>query len=154
MRVRQLMSGEVRSTRAEQALSEAAAVMLEQGFSGLPVVDEEERLIGVVTELHIIRSCTPAYLLDMRDFDFLPGDIGVLERVAKDFGRRNVGEVMTAEGLFTVEEDDAAAEVGVEMVKHGFTLVPVVREGKLVGVVTRADIVRALVQLAEERPAS
>lgn len=154
MRVRELMSGDVRSVRAEQVLREAAAVMLERGFSGLPVVDEQQLLVGVVTELDIIRSSVPAYLLDMRDFDFLHGDVGVLERVAKDFGQRRVGEIMTAEGLFTVEEDDAVAEIALEMVQHGYTLVPVVREDKLVGVVTRADIVRALLELTEELPAS
>jgi CBS domain-containing protein len=150
MRVNELMSAEVLSVRPEQTLPEAVALMLQHGVSGLPVVDDEGRLVGVVTELDAIKSCVPPYMLQMRDYDFLHGDLGVLHRASRTFGERTVGEAMTDADLLTVEEEDAASEVALEMVQHGYTLVPVVREGMVVGVVTRADLVRAISRLSQE----
>ena len=148
MRVRDVMTTNVRAARPDMTVREAATIMADQGFSALPVVDDQQRLLGILTELDIIQDCIPPYLQEQElDLDVLPPDYDVMAPMAARLGERRVSEVMTAEGLFTVEEDDAVIEVAVEMQRHGFTRVPVQREGRLVGIVTRSDIVRGLLHL-------
>ena len=138
MRVVDLMASDVISVLRETSLREAARLMVEKGISGLPVTDEEGTLVGVVSEGDFLRKEVDRGDLMGR------GLLGVL------FDNRNslaeaetVGEVM-AVTVFTVSPDATLVEAARTMTTHGVKRLPVVtREGKLVGVISRRDVVAA-----------
>ena len=138
MRVVDLMASDVISVRRETTLRDAARLMVEKGISGLPVTDEDGTLVGVVSEGDFLRKEVDRGDLMGR------GLLGVLFDNRDSLAEaENVGEVM-AENLFTVSPDATLVEAARTMTTHGVKRLPVVtREGKLVGVISRRDIVAA-----------
>lgn len=124
-------------------LGQAVRLMLERGISGLPVVDAAGKPVGILTEGDLLRRTElgterhrPAWMQFVRG----PG------REAADYVRthaRKVDEVMTRD-LVTAEADAPLESVVSLMEKHGIKRVPVVRDGRLVGLVSRADLLRQL----------
>jgi CBS-domain-containing membrane protein len=128
--------------------------MIENRISGLPVVDAAGRLVGMVTEGDFLRRTeTGTEIRRPRWLQFLlsPG------RLADEYVRthaRKVGEVMTPD-VAAVTEDTLVDEIVRLMERSRIKRVPVLRDGRLVGIVSRADLVRALAGLlAEAAPAS
>jgi len=149
MQVRDVMTPSVISINAESTVLQAARTMLENHISGLPVVDREGALIGMVTEGDFLRRGElgterrrPKWL------QFLVGPGQLAKEYAQSSGRK-VGEVMTADPL-TVNEDDLLESVVELMERRRIKRVPVMRDGKMVGIVSRANLVHALVSLARE----
>ncbi len=144
MRVADVMTTEVVTVRPETSLKEVAQVLSTCGISGAPVVDSDGRVLGVVSEADILvkerRPRTETWL------DRL------LNRSSGDpkAAARTVGEAMTwpAETIEASRRVDAAAA---RMLDRQVNRLPVVdTEGRLVGIVTRADLVRAFVQTDEQ----
>lgn len=138
MRVVDLMASEVISVHRETSLRDAARLMVEKGISGLPVTDEDGSLVGVISEGDFLRKEVDRGDLMGR------GLLGVLFDSRDSLAEaENVGEVM-AENLFTVSPDATLVEAARTMTTHGVKRLPVVtREGKLVGVISRRDVVAA-----------
>jgi CBS domain-containing protein len=138
MRVVDLMASEVISVHRETSLRDAARLMVEKGISGLPVTDEDGNLVGVISEGDFLRKEVDRGDLMGR------GLLGVLFDSRDSLAEaENVGEVM-AENLFTVSPDATLVEAARTMTTHGVKRLPVVtREGKLVGVISRRDVVAA-----------
>jgi len=138
MRVVDLMASDVISVRRETTLRDAARLMVEKGISGLPVTDEEGTLVGVVSEGDFLRKEVDRGDLMGR------GLLGVLFDNRDSLAEaETVGEVM-AENLFTVSPDATLVEAARTMTTHAVKRLPVVtREGKLVGVISRRDVVSA-----------
>jgi CBS domain-containing protein len=149
-----LMTCDVATVHPEQTLLEAVKLMASRRVSGLPVVDEESRVIGMLTEGDLVRwhegySEREARWLDMLadGFELAPAFVeGIREQ------HRSVKRVMTP-GATTVTEDMPAREIARLMQAKDIKRVPVVRNGKLIGIVARSDLVRALAQALEEKPA-
>jgi len=145
MNVADVMTKEVISVTPETTIAEAAGLMLAHRISGLPVVDEAGAVVGVVSEGDLLRrSETGTERRHSRWFEFLitPG------RLAEDYSRANarkVGEVMTAE-VVAVAPGDSLAEVVRLMEHHRIRRLPVIEGGRLAGIVSRANMVRALLQ--------
>jgi CBS domain-containing protein len=146
------MTRKVITVKADASIRDAAHLMLQQHVSGLPVVDEAGRLIGIVSEGDFIRRSeigtqTPR----IRWLDFLMGP----GRSAVDFVHehgRKVSEIMTQDDLCTATEDMPLEEVVRLMGRRNVKRVPVVREDALVGIVTRSDLLRAVASLARDVP--
>jgi len=138
VRVVDLMTSDVISVRGETTLRDAARLMVEKGISGLPVTDEDGTLVGIVTEGDFLRKEVDRGDLMGR------GLLGVLFDNRDSLAEaETVGEVM-AENLFTVSPDATLVEAARTMTTHGVKRLPVVtREGKLVGVISRRDVVAA-----------
>lgn len=137
MRVVDLMASDVISVRRETTLRDAARLMVEKGISGLPVTDDDGQLVGVISEGDFLRKEVDRGDLMGR------GLLGVLFDRDSLAEAENVGEVM-AENLFTVSPDATLVEAARTMTTHAVKRLPVVtREGKLVGVISRRDIVAA-----------
>lgn len=114
-------------------LREAAQQMVRAGVGGLPVVDEEERLVGMLSERELM-----SHLLS----NYLQG--GGRSPPAPPKARRTVRDVMTRQVL-CVSPEQPLAEVASLMTNKDIDRVPVVKEGRLVGLLTRGDIVRKLI---------
>jgi len=148
MRARDLMTTNLVTIPPTTPLQVVAATLAERGFSGVPVVDADGRLLGLVTEGDLIRRLAapedkPRSWL--RDF-FAPAG-----RQAAQFARthgRTAQDAMTT-ALVTAEEDTPVERIAKVMEERGIRRVPVVRDGRLVGIVSRADLIRALLSPPE-----
>lgn len=141
MKLRDLMTTTVITIGPEASLKEAARRMVEAGISGLPVTDDSGALIGMITEADFVKSesgrraAKRARLLRwLTSQDEVPDD------------RLAVSDVMTTE-VVTLGPDADHAEAARVMRKAGIKRIPVLDgSGKLVGLVSRSDILRAFVR--------
>lgn len=133
--VRDLMTESPRTTSPETPLRDAAREMLNLGVSALPVVDADGRLLGLLSERELMRHLMSTALLSGSSGRFTPPGAQ---------GRRTVRDVMTRQVL-CVAPEQSVAEVASLMTNKDVERVPVVREGQLVGFLTRGDIVRKLI---------
>ncbi len=133
--VRDVMSDRPLTVSADEPLREVARTLVRTGLGALPVVDEEHRVIGMVSEREVIR-----FLLHVQAFT------GPDARVAAPLaaGGKTVRDVMSRQVL-CVAPEQPIAEVASLMSNKDVDRVPVVREGRLVGFLTRGDIVRKLI---------
>jgi CBS domain-containing protein len=145
MKVRDAMSPSVVTVRPDASILEASELMLKHDIGGLPVVDRRGRLVGIVTERDFLR---PAHrgtgYRRPRWLQVLIGEAKVSEDHEQATNRK-VAEVMT-ENPITVGDETPLEEVVSLMDRHDFSRLPVLRDGKLVGIVARADLLRALVR--------
>ncbi len=125
MKVGEVMSRRVVAATPHATCQDLAKKMLSGFFSGLPVVDEQQRVIGIVTEFDILK---------------------VLQSHKKsDLCSATAEEIMSKEPV-CINEDAEVDEAIRLMRERRFIRLPVVRDGKLVGVISRGDILRAYVQ--------
>ena len=130
--VRDIMTERPRSITADVLARDAAREMVRWRLGGLPVVDAEMRVIGILTERDLLRHLLTNYLGDTASTK-TPIPSG---RVVRDVMNRQV---------LCVSAEQPLAEVAALMANKEVDRVPVVRDGKLVGFLTRGDIVRKLI---------
>jgi CBS domain-containing protein len=148
-----LMTRDVAVVHPDTSLLEAVRLMAQRRISGVPVVDGAGKIVGILSEGDLVRwhegySERQARWLDMlaEGFQLAPGFLeGVREQ------NRKVKTIMSP-GVVTVTEDTLARDVAHLMYQKRIKRVPVVRDGKLVGIVARSDLVRALATKLAEKP--
>ncbi len=126
---------------------ETLKVLLESKVPGVPVVDEEELLIGFVTDGHLLGSAMPDYLKIMEDVSFVSeaGDEWIDYFAGS--ADKPVGEIMTTE-VASVELKDSEIVAAHKMVHDGASSVVVTDQGKVVGIVNRLDLYSAIIEAA------
>lgn len=145
MKAAEIMTRQPISVTPDETIVAAAQLMLQHRVSGLPVTDADGAVVGIVTEGDLLRrSETGTEHHRARWLEFLLGP-GRLAGDYVDTHARKVGEVMSSD-IVSVEPEDALESVVSLMEKRRIKRVPVVDKGRLVGIVSRADLVRALVQ--------
>jgi CBS domain-containing protein len=153
MQVRDVMTRNVISVKADESILSAARLMLQNRISGLPVLDASGALVGIVTEGDFLRRGELGTTKRRpRWVEFLLGPGKLAEEYVHQSGRK-VFDVMTRDPR-TVSEDDTLETVVAQMERHRVKRLPVVRQGKLVGIISRANLLHALASLAREAPAS
>ena len=152
MQVRDVMTRNVICVAANESVVNAARIMLQNRISGLPVVDADSALVGVVTEGDFLRRGElgtqrrrPKWL------EFLLGPGRMAAEYVHASGRK-VEDVMTSEPA-TVAEDDTLSTVVQLMECRRIKRLPVLRDGKIIGIVSRANLMHALVSLARDTAA-
>lgn len=152
MQVRDVMTRNVISVLADETILKAVQLMLQNRISGLPVIDSLGNLVGIVTEGDFLRRREigtqrqrPKWL------EFLIGPGRLAAEYVHASGRR-VDEVMTPDPD-TVTEDDSLEAVVELMERRRIKRLPVLRDGRLVGIVSRANLMHALAALAHYIPA-
>jgi len=151
MRAHQIMTRPVITVTPETSILEAAKTMLRRHVSGLPVVDAAGKLVGIVSEgdfIHRGEIGTPR-----RRSWFMRFILGPVQ-AATDFVREHgskIAEIMTADPL-TIAEDTPLERIVELMEKHGVKRLPVTRDDKLVGIVSRANLLQAVASLARQVP--
>lgn len=138
--VKAVMTEKVIAVRQDTEIKEAARLLSENRISGMPVIDENERVIGVVSEADILASAGIKRESKIRDIlRHLTGETVISSRR----GTR-VGEIMSSPAI-TVGPDEDIRETGRILEEKRIKRLPVVdREGKLIGIISRADIIRAI----------
>jgi CBS domain-containing protein len=133
--VRDVMTDHPRTVPADTPLKEAARMLVRTGLGALPVVDDERHVLGMVSEREVIR-----HLLSTQVFT----GVDVRNAIAPGTATRSVRDVMSRQ-VMCVAPEQPIAEVASLMSNKDVDRVPVVREGRLVGFLTRGDIVRKLI---------
>jgi len=148
MLAREIMSREVISISPEEKVDEAARILVENKISGLPVVDANNHVVGIITEKDLIIRASelkvPFYITLFDGIIFLENPIRFNNDVKKYIATQ-VKDAMTRK-VFVVEEDTPVSEIVEIMQKRAINRVPVVRNDKLVGIITRNDILKSLVK--------
>jgi CBS domain-containing protein len=143
MKIQDVMARDVTTVAPGTSLKEVATVLAGRGISGLPVVAESGEVVGVVSEGDILmkerapapkRGGVMGWLLE-------PSDAGASAKL----DARTAGEAMTSPAI-TVDPGESVPRAAALMVERGVNRLPVVEDGKLVGIVTRADLVKAFVR--------
>lgn len=128
-------------------IEQAARLLLEHKFSGLPVVDEENRVVGIISEGDLVireqEVKAPAFSEVLGGVIFLESQKRFFEELKKTIAL-TVDQLMSRK-VFTVDEEATLEQIAKLMSKHEVNRVPVVdADNKLVGIVTRQDIIRQL----------
>jgi CBS domain-containing protein len=148
MKARDVMTKPVIAIGADASVMEAARLMLENRISGLPVVDAAGKLVGMVTEGDFLRRIeTGTERRHSRFAEFFIGPGQLADEYVHTSGR-TVNEVMTPK-VHAVAEDAPLEDVVRLMECHGIKRVPVLRGKELAGIVTRANLVSALLRTAK-----
>jgi CBS domain-containing protein len=133
--VRDVMSEQPRTVPAETPLKEAARLLVRNGLGALPVVDGDGHELGMVSEREVIRHLLSTQALGGADLRATPPPGQAMRRVRDVMSRQ----------VMCVAPEQPIAEVASLMSNKDVDRVPVVREGRLVGFLTRGDIVRKLI---------
>jgi CBS domain-containing protein len=151
MKAKDVMTRNVISIAPDASVFEALRLMLQHKISGLPVVDRAGSVVGIVTEGDFLRRAeTGTERKRPRWLELIVGP----GRLARDYVRshaRRVDEVMTY-NVETVTEDAQLGDIVALMERHRIKRIPVVRAGQVVGIVSRANLLRALASVAAEIP--
>ena len=150
MNAGEVMSRNPIAVPAEAGLAEALQLMFDHHISGLPVVDGKAGLVGILTEGDLLRRSEIGTAGQRsRWLDLL-----ITGRLANEYVRthtRRVDDIMTRD-VVSVAEDTPLSVVVRLMERHRIKRVPVVRDGALIGIVSRADLLRAIRRLLVTEP--
>jgi CBS domain-containing protein len=143
MKARDIMSTKVVTVSPSTSVRDIAGLMVEKHVSGLPVLNDNGTLVGVVSEGDLLRRPEIGTQKHRRRWvSFFSG----VDSQAREFTKSHAlraGDVMTKQVIHVSEETPLGDVVGL-MEKHNIKRLPVLSDGKLVGIVSRADLLRAL----------
>lgn len=151
MRAADVMMSEVITVGEDASVQEAARLMAEHSISAVPVVDRDKRVVGMVSEgdlLHRAETGTErrrSWWLDM---------VASANQLAGEYVKSHSGcvkDVMTRD-VISVTEETGVADIAILLETNRIKRVPVLLDGRLVGIVSRANLVRALAMTINERP--
>jgi CBS domain-containing protein len=149
MKTTDIMTRNVVAVQPATTILQAAQLMLQHRISGLPVVDRDGHLIGIVTEGDFLRRVeTGTQRQRPRWLEFLIGPGRLAEEYVRSSSRK-VEDVMTR-SVHTIKEDTSLSDAVELMERHRIKRLPVLRDDKLVGIVSRANLLHALASLAGE----
>jgi CBS domain-containing protein len=142
--IREVMTREVATLRPDQPITEAADALAAGGYGAMPVVDADGRFVGLLRDEDLIASearvHVPTYLMLLGTSVPVPGTMRRFEHEIHKIAGSTVAEVM--DDPLTVSSDATLEDVATLMHEREITHVPVVDDGRVVGIVARSDIVR------------
>ena len=153
MKVSDIMTTEVVTVKRETSVNQVAQVMGARDISGVPVVDEANHVVGIITELDLIVRNTRLEMprfIEVMDWGRIPLERPrhAQERLRHMLGTQAV-DIMT-EKVVTIHPDAPVEDLAELMVKRRVNPVPVVdAAGKLIGIVSRADLVDMMAEQIE-----
>src|SRR6516165_4248713 len=153
MRAMDVMTTGVITVDPDTSVQAIATLLSERGISGVPVVDAADRLLGIVSEgdlLHRVETGTERLTRRRRSWwlDTIASDQELARDYVKSHGR-TAKDVMTREVISVTDTTDLT-EIAMLLETKRIKRVPVLREGKLVGIVSRANLVRALAMITSD----
>jgi CBS-domain-containing membrane protein len=151
LKVKDIMTREVITVSPETEIVQATKLLLENRINGVPVMDETGKLVGILCQSDLIAQQKKLPIPSF--FTLLNGLIPLiskkqLEKQVQKIAAITVAQAMTPNPV-TVQPDINIEEVAALMVDRNFHTIPVVDEGKLVGIVGKEDMLRALLPRVE-----
>src|SRR6185369_16295563 len=149
MKAQDVMTRDVISIGPDATVLQAARLMLQHHISGLPVIDNGGNLVGVVSEADFLRRHeTKTERKRARWLEFLIGPGRMAAEYSHTHGNK-VSEVMTAD-VKSVNHDDALEDIVEVMERNRIKRVPVLCGSEVVGIITRSNLMHAMVSLARK----
>jgi len=145
MNAADVMTTGAATVRPDTPLAQALMLLVEHRISGLPVVDANELLVGLISESDFLR---PKEGRKPRLLEFLAND-GT--RAASELAALKVEDLMTTNAI-SVAVDTPVDEIVELMNRHAVRRLPVATEGKVVGIVSRSNLIQALLRRAQATP--
>lgn len=146
MLVKELMTTKIITVRPEATIEQVADVLHQYRFTGVPVVDEKGRLLGVIMERDFITADSklylPTYVKMLKDLDFVQNDKKHLSKEAQSLINATAADVMNS-NIVTASAEDTMEHVAELFATKRVNPIPVVDAGfKLVGVISRSDLIK------------
>lgn len=147
MKIKDVMSKSVVSITPNIGIRQIYKIFCEKEFGGLPVVNKENKIVGIVTKSELLAVILPDYFGMIENFLFID-DFGALDKELEDLPELSLflAEDLMIRDVATIDADASLLKAPVLMHKHNIRHIPVVKEEKLVGIITRSDILKALME--------
>ena len=146
MKTQDIMTREVATVRPETSVREIAALMMEKNISGVPVVSDDGAIVGIVSEGDLLRRAEVGTERKQKWwFQFFVDSDAAAREYAKAHGL-SARDVMSRY-VISVRDDADLSDVAEILDSHRIKRVPVLHDGRLVGIISRRDLVRALSQV-------
>lgn len=147
IKVRDAMTPDPITVLPETPVTDVARVMIKNGIGGVPVVNKEGDLLGIITESDLIVQDTdvkfPSFVHFLDGYVFVPGSIHRFEEKFLKAVAATAEDLMTAD-IITVDAEDPVEDTATLMSKKRLKRFPVISEGQLVGIITMRDIVKLI----------
>jgi CBS domain-containing protein len=151
MKAMDVMVRDVVTVKPETDVATAVKLLVEHDISALPVVDDTGTVVGVISEADLVHR-TETGTDKQRPWwleALTPGSI-LAEEFAKSHGR-SVGEIMSPH-VVSASQDASLGEIAALLERHRIKRVPIIKDGKLVGIVSRSNLIQALALASPPRP--
>jgi CBS domain-containing protein len=147
--VADVMTKPVITVRSDTSLKDVARLLIDNGVSGAPVVDDDGRVLGVVSEADFLVKEQGPDEIHHRRLARVMGESDETRRQLDKIEARTAGGAMTAPAV-TIAPTRAIRAAAALMTSRGVNRLPVVDDGRLIGIVSRADLLRAYLQTDDE----
>jgi len=144
LKIKNVMVRDLTSVSEDCTIKEVVKILSRQRLRGLPVVDNDQNVIGIITESDIIKASLPGYYKELQNPSFLP-DFNQFSKQAKKIANLSVKGFMTKQ-VYLVEEDISRTEAANLLFKKHLRIIPVVRAGKLVGILTPSCLCKNIME--------
>ncbi len=154
MKVKDVMNPNIIFCKPDNTIREAAKILKENNVSGAPVLEGEE-LVGIISEADLLKLL----ILPEKGGLWLPSPFEVIEvpirellgweetkKMLSDVGSTKIEEIMTKD-VHTISSEASVEEASEHMIRHRINRLPVTEDNRLVGIVTRGDIIQGLAKL-------
>ncbi|MCT4507628.1 MAG: CBS domain-containing protein [Tepidibacter sp.] len=147
MKAKDIMTSDVVVVNQEDTIKEIAEIFLKNRIGGVPVVDKERKIVGIISETDIIQKeknvNVPSFINILQGYIFFDSFKEVEEDIRK-IAAYKASDIMS-KGVMTVKEDDSVEYVANEMIKKSINRVPVVDDNNYIkGIICRYDIIKAM----------
>lgn len=150
MKVSQCYEKDIVVLGPRDGIKEVASKFMKNKIWAAPVVDDGNHVVGIISITDILNTFSPDFLPILGNVDFIK-DYGALDITIKDveeLAKLKVSEIMSKDVITIDEQGDLVVAIAL-MKKHGFRTVPVVKDGKLMGMITTIDICRRFLEVWE-----
>lgn len=142
-KVKDIMAKEVIGILPDILVKDAAKFLFEKEISGLPVIDKEGHLLGMFTEKDLVKNALPSYVKKVGSFVY--GDAhSTIKKISNLVGMK-VKDIMRKE-VVTIDEDAPLVEAARLMFTERARRIPVIKNGKVIGIIARCDVIKELVK--------
>lgn len=153
-KARDIMTRDVVTVYPDTEIIQAAKLMLDNHFGGLPVVDRDGKLIGIICQSDLMaqqkKIPLPSFFVLLDSTFSFASQKNIEAEVAK-MAAFKVSQAMTPDPI-TVDPETALEEIATLMVKYDIHTVPVLDQGRLAGIIGKEDILRTLMPAQEKGP--
>lgn len=144
MKIKDIMIKKVITIKSGATVEKAARILVKNNISGAPVVDDNGKMIGMISEKDLFKDLYPNFRDILRDIKFLLSKNKIKYQIEKK--KKIIVDNIMTEKIITINENDSLLKAGSLMLTERIHRIPVTRNGRLVGIVSRRDIFRKLLK--------
>lgn len=149
MKIKDLMLRDITSVMPDCKLVDLIKILSRHRITGVPVVNQEQEVVGFISQHDIIKSILPNYLEIINSCSILAEFIQLSKRL-REYAQRSVEEFMNKK-VITIGEEDNEVLAADLLIRNKIQRLPVVRKNKLVGIVTLTDICKVLLESEDQK---